>query len=245
MADVAIQLGQARELHAQSRWTEAYAQFSAADQAERLNAENLERYAEAAQILGRGDEAIRLLRRAFNTRIDAGELDRAMTSAFWLWQALIINTEFARASGWAAQVRRSMPDVDNGWLLVADAYFLLAAANYDQAAQLLARAADAGSRQGDTDLIAFATTVWGRALIKAGRLKEGFSRLDEAMLPVVERDTSPRATSMLYCSAIATVMRPASSAGLASGRALWGPGWTQCPGWVAPTSAIAGSIVHT
>jgi DNA-binding CsgD family transcriptional regulator len=204
MADVAIRLGQARVLHAQSRWTEAYAQFSAADRAERLDAEDLERYAEAAQILGRGDEAIRLLRRAFNTRIDAGELDRAMTSAFWLWQALIINTEFARASGWAAQVRRSMPDVDNGWLLVADAYFLLAAANYDQAAQLLASAADAGSRQGDTDLIAFATTVWGRALIKAGRLKEGFSRLDEAMLPVVERDTSPRATSMLYCSAIAT-----------------------------------------
>jgi tetratricopeptide (TPR) repeat protein len=172
MADVAIRLGQARELHAQSRWTEAYAQFSAADRAERLDAEDLERYAEAAQILGRGDEAIRLLRRAFNTRIDAGELDRAMTSAFWLWQALIINTEFARASGWAAQVRRSMPDVDNGWLLVADAYFLLAAANYDQAAQLLASAADAGSRQGDTDLIAFATTVWGRALIKAGRLQQ-------------------------------------------------------------------------
>jgi hypothetical protein len=46
--------------------------------------------------------------------------------------------------------------------------------------------------------------VWGRALIKAGSLKEGLNRLDEAMLAVVERDTSPRATSMLYCSAIAT-----------------------------------------
>ena len=48
------------------------------------------------------------------------------------------------------------------------------------------------SRRRETDLIAFATTVWGRALIKAGRLEEGLSRLDEAMLPVVERDTSPR-----------------------------------------------------
>ena len=60
------------------------------------------------------------------------------------------------------------------------------------------------SRRRETDLIAFATTVWGRALIKAGRLEEGLSRLDEAMLPVVERETSPRATSMMYCSAIAT-----------------------------------------
>jgi DNA-binding CsgD family transcriptional regulator len=41
-------------------------------------------------------------------------------------------------------------------------------------------------------------------LIKAGRLEEGLSRLDEAMLPVIERDTSPRATSMMYCAAIAT-----------------------------------------
>jgi tetratricopeptide (TPR) repeat protein len=203
MADVATRLGQARELHAQSRWAEAYRHFSAAG-AEGLDAEDLERYAEAAQILGRGDEAIQLLRRAFDTRIDAGEVDRAITSAFWLWQALIINAEFARASGWAAQVRRSLPDVDSGWLLITEAYFLIAAADYDQAAQLLAHAADAGSRQRDTDLVAFASTVWGRALIKAGRLREGLRRLDEAMLAVVERDTSPRATSMLYCSAIAT-----------------------------------------
>jgi DNA-binding CsgD family transcriptional regulator len=204
VADVAVPLEQARELHAQSRWAEAYRQFAAANRAERLDVEDLERYAETAQILGRGDEAIQLLRRAFDARVDAGEVGRAITAAFWLWQAFIINAEFARASGWAAQVRRALPDQDNGWLLVTEAYFLIAAADYDQAAQLLARAADAASRQGETDLVAFATTVWGRALIKAGSLKQGLSRLDEAMLAVVERDTSPRATSMLYCSAIAT-----------------------------------------
>jgi tetratricopeptide (TPR) repeat protein len=162
MADGATRLGQARELHAQSRWAEACEQFSAADRAEHLDAEDLERYAETTQILGRGDEAIQLLRRAFDTRVEAGEVGQAITSAFWLWQALIINAEFARASGWAAQVRRTLPDLDNGWLLVTDAYFLIAAADYDQAAQLLARAADAAHRQGETDLIAFATTVGGR-----------------------------------------------------------------------------------
>ena len=204
MTDGATRSGQARELHAQSRWAEACVQFAAADRAEQLDADDLERYAEAAQILGRGDEAIQLLRRAFNLRIAAREVDRAIVSAFWLFQALIINAEFARARGWAAQVRRSMPDVDNGWFLFTEAYFLIPAGDYDQAAQLLARAAAMGSRSRETDLIAFATTVWGRALIKAGRLEEGLSRLDEAMLPVVERDTSPRATSMMYCSAIAT-----------------------------------------
>jgi DNA-binding CsgD family transcriptional regulator len=204
MADGATHLGQALELHAQSRWAEACEQFAAADRSERLDADDLERYAEAVQILGRGNEAIQLLRRAFNSRIAAGERDRAITSAFWLFQALIVNAEFSRASGWAAQVRRSIPEVNHGWLLFTEAYFLIASAEYDQAAQLLARAAEDGSRRGETDLLAFATTVWGRALIKAGRLPEGLSRLDEAMVPVAELKTSPRATSMLYCSAIAT-----------------------------------------
>ncbi|MCE3277343.1 MAG: response regulator receiver protein [Propionibacteriaceae bacterium] len=204
MADGATHLGQARDLHAQSRWADACEQFAAADRSGPLHADDLERYAEAAQILGRGDEAIQLLRRAFNSRIAAGERDRAITSAFWLFQALIVNAEFSRASGWAAQVRRSIPDVNHGWLLFTQAYFLIASAEFDQAAQLLARAAEDGSRRGETDLLAFATTVWGRALIKAGRLPEGLSRLDEAMVPVAELKTSPRATSMLYCSAIAT-----------------------------------------
>jgi DNA-binding CsgD family transcriptional regulator len=204
MADGATHLGQARDLHAQSRWADACEQFAAADRSKPLHADDLERYAEAAQILGRGDEAIQLLRRAFNSRIAAGERDRAITSAFWLFQALIVNAEFSRASGWAAQVRRSVPDVNHGWLLFTQAYFLIASAEFDQAAQLLARAAEDGSRRGETDLLAFATTVWGRALIKAGRLPEGLSRLDEAMVPVAELKTSPRATSMLYCSAIAT-----------------------------------------
>jgi DNA-binding CsgD family transcriptional regulator len=93
---------------------------------------------------------------------------------------------------------------DTAWFLVADAYSLIAAADYDAAAQLLARAAEIGSRHRQTDLVAFATCVWGRALIKAGRMMEGLSRLDEAMLLVIDRDTSPRARSMLYCSAIAT-----------------------------------------
>jgi hypothetical protein len=54
---------------------------------------------------------------------------------------------------------------------------LIAAADYDQAAQALEHA-DAAFRQ-VRRLLAFATTVWGRALIR-GSLKEGLSRLDEA-----------------------------------------------------------------
>jgi hypothetical protein len=66
-------------------------------------------------------------------------------------------------------------------------------AEYEAAAQLLAHAAQNASYRRQIDLVVFATTIWGRALIKAGRLKEGLSRLDEAMLPVIDGDASPRA----------------------------------------------------
>jgi hypothetical protein len=106
MSDMATRLDQAGELHLQSRWAEACTEFAEADRIKPLGVRDLELFAEAEQVLGRGDEAVQTLRRAFRARIDAGEVDQAITSAFWLWQALIINAEFARANGWVAQVRR-------------------------------------------------------------------------------------------------------------------------------------------
>jgi ATP/maltotriose-dependent transcriptional regulator MalT len=212
MVDIATPLSRARELHRQSRWAEACEEFSAVDRLEPLAADDLEAFAEAAQVSGRGQEAVGLLRRAYQARVAAGEIDQAITAGFWLWQALIINREYARANGWVAQVRRFAQErldhpaliEDHGWLMVTDAYSLIAMADYDTAAQLLARAAEDASRRHQTDLVAFATTIWGRALIKSGQFREGLSRLDEAMLPVIDGDTSPRARTMLYCAAIAT-----------------------------------------
>ena len=182
-------------------------------------------FAEAAQVLGRGDKAIRLLRRAYRARVEAGEVDRAITSAFWLWQALIINrSSRGRTAGWRRSGvscrnvekrahgegpwRRGEPGTRcdrRQWLAPGDRrIFARRGGRLRRCIQLLARAAAVASRHGQTDLVAFATTVWGRALIKAGRLQEGLSRLDEAMVAVIDRDTSPRTTSLLYCSAIAT-----------------------------------------
>ncbi|HEX5905749.1 MAG TPA: response regulator transcription factor [Propionibacteriaceae bacterium] len=203
MADGVTQLSRARDLHRQSRWAEACEEFAAADRLEPLAVDDLETFAEAAQVLGRGEEAIQLLRRAYEARVEADDIESAVTSAFWLWQLLIINAEFARANGWVAQVRR-LTQQDHDWFLITDAYSLIGTAEYEAAAQLLARAAQGASYRRQIDLVAFATTIWSRALIKAGRLKEGLSRLDEAMLPVIDGDASPRARSMMYCAAIAT-----------------------------------------
>jgi hypothetical protein len=58
-------LDRAREAHRRQAWADAFARFSAADEVEPLDPADLELAAEAADLAGRGDDAIRLLRRAY------------------------------------------------------------------------------------------------------------------------------------------------------------------------------------
>ncbi len=222
MSDVKHRLEHARRLRGAERWDEACDAFAAIDEVEPLSAEDLELLAECAQIMGRGEFAIAILRRAYEALDESGDIDRALAVGFWLWQALVINGEFARASGWAALMRGRLervpeqsgarptdvpaPREASGWLLVTDGYGLIRSSRYEEAGGVLEIAARLGADHAETDLTAFATTMWGRALIKAGRLDEGLTHLDEAMLTIVDRDTTPRATSMLYCSAITSCL---------------------------------------
>jgi hypothetical protein len=64
------------------------------------------------------------------------------------------NAEFARANGWVAQVRR-LTQQDHDWFLITDAYSLIGTAEYEAAAQLLARAAQGASYRRQIDLVAF------------------------------------------------------------------------------------------
>ena len=222
MSDVGSRLKRARRLHGEERWVDACDAFVAVDEVEPLGSEDLELLAESAQVMGRGELAVATLRRAYEARVGSGDIDRAMAIGFWLWQALIINGEFSRASGWAALMRDLVgrvasergaepsrndgPIGDSGWLLVTDAYGLIASGRNEEASGLLEIAARIGADRAETDLRVFATAMWGRALVKAGRLGDGLTHLDEAMLAIVDRDTTPRATSMLYCSAIGTCL---------------------------------------
>ena len=84
---------------------EACDAFVAVDEVEPLGAEDLELLAESAQVMGRGELAVATLRRAYEARVGSGDVDRAITIGFWLWQALVINGEFSRAGGWASLMR--------------------------------------------------------------------------------------------------------------------------------------------
>ena len=244
--DVVGRLEQARRLHDAERWDEACDAFVAVDEVEALGVRDLELLAESAQVMGRGELAVATLQRAYEARAGSGDVDRAITVGFWLWQALVINGEFSRAGGWASVMRALVarradghdaepPATDetggnSGWLLVTEAYALIGAGRYEEAGEVLQRAARLDAGRAELDLWAFATTMWGRALVKSGRLDEGFTHLDEAMLSIVARDTTPRATSMLYCSAIATCLEAHE--------------WSRAREWTAALGAWLDELPH-
>src|SRR4029453_15139056 len=101
-------LARARELHRASRWKEACAEYAAGRPPQPLAVHDLEVFAEAAQVCARGDEAVALLRRVFDLRISAGELDDAAQVAFWLWWALFTNNQVVQARGWLKQAGRTL-----------------------------------------------------------------------------------------------------------------------------------------
>ena len=199
-------LDRAREAHRRQAWADAFARFSAADEVEPLGPADLELAAEAADLAGRGDDAIRLLRRAYLANADAGAIGPALRCAYWLSKTLSWGGEFAQAGAWMARARRlaeADPDCpEQAYLQLYAAEQLArtrAFAEMVPATQGLVEAAASGS---DADLAAAALMMSGGALIAAGRMAPGLAQLDEAMVAAAGGDLSARATGMIYCVAI-------------------------------------------
>lgn len=196
----------ARAHHQASRWLQACEEFAAADRATPLTVEDLESWAEAAQVIGRIDEAIAVLTRCFELRAEAGDIHEATRATYWLWSAHIFaRGEFSIAAGWVERARTLAHERgpgEYGWLLIPRAYGCIGTGDYATAEGLLHRATELGLGRGDVDLTTVATTMRGRASLKLGSLENGLALLDEAMVRILTRTTSPRATSVMYCAAI-------------------------------------------
>lgn len=193
-------LARARELHRTSRWEAACAEYAAADAEEPLAVEDLEAFAEAAQVSARGDEAVALLHRVFDLRVSAGELDDAAHIAFWLWWVLLNTNQVVQANGWLLQVGRTLGEdmVTSPWLRIPEAMFHGTTGNRSHASELLRAIVD-GSHG---EVVPWALSMWGQTLIDAGRLQDGLDRLEEAMAVLVHDGLSPRVTPWVYCAAV-------------------------------------------
>jgi DNA-binding CsgD family transcriptional regulator len=206
MVDMAAELERARDYHRRQEWADACDAFQAIDRVAPLATDDLGRLAESAHVLGRLDEAVQFLQRVYQAHVEAGDTGRAVRTAFYLWHALVVKGEFARAGGWIARARRlaeSQPDcAEVGFLLVPEAERQFGEGDFAGAFVTAGRTAVLADRLADHDLVAIAAHIQGRAEIRQGRVVAGLALLDEALLEVTAGATSAAVTSWIYCSVI-------------------------------------------
>jgi DNA-binding CsgD family transcriptional regulator len=200
-------LDRGRAAFARSAWSEAYARLSAAQRASELSAEDLERLATSAYLIGLVEEHVEIGARAQHGFLAAGDVARAARTAFWLGFGLLGRGEHARGSGWIARAQRLLEDApddcaEHGYLLLPAALRQLAEGNAAGAHEAFGQAAEIGHRSSDANLIALGRLGCGQALIRLGEVEAGVSGLDEAMASVEAGDLSPLAVGTVYCAVI-------------------------------------------
>ena len=99
-------LERGRDAYARGAWLEAQESLSAADRAGILDGDGLELLANSAYMLGRVDDYLGCLQRAYRAHLDAGSPLAALRCAFWIGVNLAQRGEMGRAGGWLGRARR-------------------------------------------------------------------------------------------------------------------------------------------
>jgi DNA-binding CsgD family transcriptional regulator len=200
-------LDRGREAYSRRAWMGAYEALAAADRAVVLGADDLELLATSAYMLGRDDDYLSGLQRAYELHLDADEPLRAVRCAFWVGLDLALRGETGGAGGWLARAQRLLArtegdSVEGGYLLIPLMFRHEAAGDFEGAAAVAGAAARVGERFGDRDLFALAVHSQGTFLVKQGRVREGLELMDEAMIAVTAQELSPIPSGLVYCGVI-------------------------------------------
>jgi len=198
-------LRKGRETYAYRAWHDAYHALLCADEATPLEADDLERLATAAYLIGLELEFQRLTERLHRVHLEANNSERAARCAFWLAISFLLRGDAGQSNAWIARGNRLVQDRDcaeRGYLLVAVATQQLHGGHAESAEGTAAKAAAIGERCHDADLTAAARHLQGRAFIRQGQVAPGLRLLDETMLPVVAGELSPIMTGLMYCAVI-------------------------------------------
>jgi DNA-binding CsgD family transcriptional regulator len=203
---VVEELHRAREAYERREWVTAYSALSDLDDAE-LAAEDFTALATTAYLLGRHNDCVQALQRAYQAHLRAGDRLGAVRAAFWLGLVLVLGGEQAVGGGWIARAERLLDDhpedvVERGYLLLPRMLAHIGAGEFAEAQREAAVITDYGRRFHDPDLLAQGLNAEGRLLTAAGQVPEGLRLLDESMVGVVAGELTPLVAGMVYCSMI-------------------------------------------
>jgi DNA-binding CsgD family transcriptional regulator len=199
-------LREGREAFARRSWHEAYRAFLRTDEATPLEADDLERLATAAYLIGRESEFQQLIERLHRVHLEANNPERAARCAFWLWAiSFLFRGDVGQSNAWLARGNRLVQDrdcVECGYMLLAAATQQLHGGHAESAQGTATEAVAIGERCQDIDLTAAARHLQGRAVIHQGHVAPGLKLLDETMLAAVGGELSPIMTGLMYCAVI-------------------------------------------
>jgi DNA-binding CsgD family transcriptional regulator len=201
-------LERGREAFDRQAWADARDLLSAADHEAPLVPDDLGRLATAAYLVGDYAGSMEVTRRAYRESIRAGDVERAVRSAFWVAVGHLAQGEMAPAAGWLATAERLVGEgggerVESGYLLVAAALQSMAVGDPNAALSVYERAVEIGTRFGDHDLVVLARVGVGESLIGLGEVDRGIGLMDEVMVDVTSGEVSPVILGITYCSVIA------------------------------------------
>jgi ATP/maltotriose-dependent transcriptional regulator MalT len=204
---IADREGRARGSFERRMWGDAFDQMSAAHREGQLDAEDLERLAVAAYMVGRDDACEEAWTAAHHAWLARGEPKRAARCAFWQALGLFFRGDLAPAMGWVARGGRLLEKsgrdcVEQAWLPMLTALPRLFEGNADVYSSFV-EAGEIAARFADADASMFARLGRGYALILEGRVAEGMALLDEAMVSVTADEVAPLLAGIAYCQVIA------------------------------------------
>ncbi|MPV38461.1 helix-turn-helix transcriptional regulator [Georgenia subflava] len=196
-----------REAFARRRWADAYSELAAVAQDARTGPEDLDLLATSALLLGRDEEAVDLIARAYQGFIAVGDGDRAARSAFWAGLTMFESGNPAQAAGWFARVQRLVDDgvggsAAAGYLEVARARGDMVAGRTVEAMTAATAALAHGERAGDQDLAALGKMALGATQVMQGERSAGLAVLDEVMVAVTSGEVSSMPAGIIYCGVL-------------------------------------------
>lgn len=203
---VVDELIRAREAYERRDWVAAYGDLSQAD-ADAMNADDFARLATTAYLLGRTNDSLQAMQRAYQGHLAAGDVLAATRSAFWLAMVLNGNGELVVGAGWVARGERLLDGVtgdvvERGYLLVHRMFGSIFQGEWPQALEHAAAIVEYGHRFNDPDLIAMGLASQGRLLLYAGQVPRGVALMDEAMVGLAAGEVSPVFAGSIYCTMI-------------------------------------------
>ncbi|MQA28196.1 MAG: helix-turn-helix transcriptional regulator, partial [Micromonosporaceae bacterium] len=160
-----------------------------------------------AFLLGRRNDCVQALQRAYQAELEDGDTLGAVRAAYWLALTLWQGGEAAIGSGWLARGERLLESVEGdvverGYLLERATFGHIAKGEFAQAVATARSATEYGRRFGDPDLTAMGLHTEGRLTIFSGQVAAGLRLLDEAMVSVLAGEVSPILSGVIYCSSV-------------------------------------------